>query len=190
MKILLLDNYDSFTFNLLHYLQNTGAEVFTVRNNEITPSQFDLVNFDAAVLSPGPCTPKDAGKLMDFVKHNLGRKPMLGVCLGMQAIGLQYGWELVKASIPVHGKSSMISHNSTGIFEGIENPMQAGRYHSLIIKQNGETALKTDADYKGETMAVSDVSKKIWGVQFHPESILTPHGQQLIDNWVNLVKIL
>lgn len=190
MKILLLDNYDSFTFNLLHYLQNTGSQVCTVRNDEINTSQFDLTDFDAAVLSPGPCTPNEAGKLMDFVKHNLGKKPMLGVCLGMQAIGLVYGWDLVKASIPVHGKSSMISHNAKGIFEGIENPMQVGRYHSLIIKQNGETTLKTDAEFKGETMAVSDDSKKIWGVQFHPESILTPHGQPLINNWVNLVKKL
>lgn len=187
MKILLLDNYDSFTFNLLHYLQNSGAMVDVVRNDELQPEHMHLYNYDASVLSPGPCTPTESGELMKFIATNVGQKPMLGVCLGMQALGIHYGWKLQKANVPVHGKSSFIQHNGKGIFFGIENPMQVGRYHSLVIHDTGNGELKTQAQFEGEIMAVSNLNNTAWGVQFHPESILTPFGQKLISNWVRMI---
>lgn len=187
MKILLLDNFDSFTFNLYHYLQISGAEVVVKRNTELSISDLHLTGFDAAVLSPGPGIPQSAGALMEFVKENAGKKPVLGVCLGMQAIGVHCGWELLHSKMPRHGKSSQILHSKKGIFEHIPDPMQVGRYHSLIIRDPGKnTALTIEADCDGEVMAVSGAGGLIWGVQFHPESILTPFGQQLINNWVGL----
>jgi anthranilate synthase/aminodeoxychorismate synthase-like glutamine amidotransferase len=188
VKILLLDNYDSFTFNLRHYLQNAGGEVLVVRNDELSPSQMQMTDFDAAVLSPGPCTPAEAGAMMEFIQLNANRKPIFGICLGMQAIGLYFGWTLHKAKLPVHGKSSLISHNAEGIFQNLPNPMPVGRYHSLIITDPGNTELLCTAKSGEEIMGVSTGNHMICGVQFHPESILTPGGQQLIQNWFDLVR--
>lgn len=188
MNILLLDNYDSFTYNLYHYLLVGGVDVTVVRNDAFTHEQFNMQKFDAAVLSPGPAIPQDAGDLLRFVGAHAGNKPMLGVCLGMQAIGLHFGWELTTAKLPKHGKSSMINHCAEGVFKDIPNPMQVGRYHSLIIKSpKGESMLKTTAVCEDEVMAISGIDGKIQAVQFHPESILTPQGQQLINNWIQLV---
>jgi anthranilate synthase/aminodeoxychorismate synthase-like glutamine amidotransferase len=189
MKVLLIDNFDSFTFNLLHYLQIAGAEVAVVRNNALTADQMNLQNFDAAVLSPGPCTPTEAGGLMDFLQLQTGRKPLLGVCLGMQAIAMHFGWILEKARLPRHGKTSLVVHSEKGIFKNISSPMQTGRYHSLVVHppKNG-TELAIEAECDGEIMAISGKDNLLWGVQFHPESILTPSGQQLINQWVSLIQ--
>lgn len=188
MKILLLDNYDSFTFNLLHYLNIAGAEVTVVRNLEINRNEMLLQGFDAAVISPGPGSPAETPNLMKFVQHNFGTKPILGVCLGMQAMGIHCNWNLSHAPLPVHGKSSKITHKNGALFTGIPNPMVVGRYHSLIIKNsNGDSQLITEAVCGDIVMAVSGKKGLIWGVQFHPESILTPYGQALINNWVALV---
>jgi anthranilate synthase/aminodeoxychorismate synthase-like glutamine amidotransferase len=187
VNILLLDNYDSFTYNLYHYLLVGGVDVTVVRNDAFRPEQLNMQKFDAAVLSPGPGVPQDAGELMQFVSAHAGNKPLLGVCLGMQAIGLHFGWELTTAKLPKHGKSSMVNHDSQGIFKDIPNPMQVGRYHSLIIKNPKEgSVLKTTAVCEDEVMAISGMDGKIQAVQFHPESILTPQGQQLINNWIHL----
>jgi para-aminobenzoate synthetase component 2 len=185
LKLLLLDNIDSFTFNLLHYLQIAGARVDVVRNYALNEAQLRLENYDGAVLSPGPCTPQDSKNLMEFVGLNAGKKPLLGVCLGMQAMGVHFGWKLQKAHIPRHGKSSLIQHSGKGIFKDLPNPLQVGRYHSLVIcDPKNSSDLKVEALCEGEVMAVSSEDGLLWGVQFHPESILTPHGQQLIRQWV------
>jgi anthranilate synthase component II len=190
VKILLLDNYDSFTFNLYHYLQIGGAEVEVFRNDDINEQAMQMISFDGAVLSPGPATPEKAGKLMEFIALHAGVKPILGVCLGMQGLGLHYGWNLTTAKMPRHGKSSLIEHNASGIFTGIPNPMQAARYHSLIIEKTLHSReLQEEAWCGDEIMAVSGSGGKVWGVQFHPESILTPQGQLLINNWLGLLRV-
>lgn len=186
MKILLLDNFDSFTFNLHHYLTIAGASVIVKRNNDATLMDDDL--FDGVLISPGPGIPQSSGFLMNFIDKYTGNKPMLGVCLGMQAIGINKGWDLVKAHEPRHGKPSLIKHNGKNIFNGLPVPLQVGRYHSLVIQPNNESqTLNIDAECEGEIMAVSDPANDIYAVQFHPESILTPYGQQLINNWVELL---
>jgi len=184
MRILLIDNYDSFTFNLLHYLKNGGAEVKVVRNDALSLSDLKMEFFDAALLSPGPCEPKDAGQLMDFVRINRGKKPILGVCLGMQALAISYHWKLIKAAYPMHGKQSLVEHDGDVLFQGIPNPMLVGRYHSLIVSPPGVGNLKSIAHCNGEVMAIRDLDELVYGVQFHPESILTPFGQKIIDNWL------
>ena len=187
MKVLLVDNYDSFTYNLVHYLQISGADVSVVRNNEL--NHINTQNFDTVVLSPGPCTPTEAGSMMPFLYEIGGVKPVLGVCLGMQAIGLYHQWNLVQAHEPRHGKTSLIMHDHSELFDGIPSPMQVGRYHSLIIQPGGEnTELIINASCENEIMVVSNSSKKMTGVQFHPESIMTPFGQKLIQNWINIAK--
>jgi anthranilate synthase/aminodeoxychorismate synthase-like glutamine amidotransferase len=183
--ILLIDNYDSFTYNLLHYLQNAGLIVTVVRNDNLFP--LNIAEYKGIVISPGPCSPAESGQLMDFLEINIHRKPILGVCLGMQAIGLQMGWKLQKAKIPVHGKASLITHNKQGIFAGIKNPMQVGRYHSLIISPTDKSDLIATAHCADEVMAVEKKDGKIFGVQFHPESILTPDGQKIINNWAAII---
>jgi len=189
IRLLLVDNIDSFTFNLCHYLMIAGCEVEVVRNEALNADQMQMKTFDAAVLSPGPCTPSDAINLMPFLEMNLGKKPILGVCLGMQAIAMHYGWKLEKAHLPKHGKSSWIQHRGTGIFEGLQNPIQAGRYHSLIVhpKDNSD-ALTIEAECENEIMAISGKGNLVWGVQFHPESILTPSGQRMLNQWVGLAE--
>lgn len=184
-KVLLVDNYDSFTYNLVHYLIEAGVEV-EVRRNDQLGSQEEWLQFDAYVISPGPCSPVESGNLMAFLAAVLEKKSVLGICLGHQAIGLHYGYEVVKAKLPVHGKSSQIAHSGKGIFEGIASPMEVGRYHSLIISGNGKM-YEPIAVHEGEIMAATYSEKKVFGVQFHPESILTPEGKKLIRNWVNQI---
>lgn len=185
MKVLLYDNYDSFTWNLVHYLQIAGLEVDTVMNDEAGPDHVLGGGYDGIVLSPGPCTPADAGMLLPVLSAAAGRMPVLGICLGHQAIGMHFGWQLSRAAVPVHGKARLVSHRGTGLFKGLPDPMQAGRYHSLIVKPDAHTAspLMIEATCGEEVMAVRHQTLPIWGVQFHPESILTPQGQQLINNW-------
>ena len=181
--MLMADNFDSFTFNLVHYLQIAGAEVDVLRNDALLNA--DISVYDGIVLSPGPGRPEHAGELMAFTAKIIGKKPLLGICLGMQAIGMQLGAELVHAEIPVHGKPREMRHSGEGLFAGLPSPIPVGRYHSLILKNIPvDSGLIPQAWCGSEIMALSHASLPVWGMQFHPESILTPDGQKMIDNWV------
>lgn len=185
MKVLLIDNYDSFTWNLVHYLALAGAEVTVKCNDEITASDNFIIDYDGLVISPGPCTPQEAGNLMPVLSVIIGKIPILGVCLGHQALGMYFGCRLVRASKPVHGKAHFIQHDGKGVFAGLPNPMQVGRYHSLILESIPEDLpMVVTAQCEGEIMAMRHKELPVQGVQFHPESVLTPEGQLLIDNWV------
>ncbi len=183
IKICLIDNYDSFTYNLYDYLCRLGIECVVFRNDEVPFEELD--NFDALVLSPGPQRPELAGYLMDIVRIYADKLPILGVCLGHQALGLYYGAELNKAKVPVHGKTSEIKHFNNDIFYNIENPMQVMRYHSLILDKLPDVLIPLAYTDKGELMAMRHKKLPLWGVQFHPESILTPSGIKLISNWLD-----
>lgn len=189
--ILMIDNYDSFTYNIVQYLYDLGQEVIVKRNDEITVDDIKrMENIDAIVISPGPCTPKEAGISVDVIKTFKGVYPILGVCLGHQSIGQAFGGNIVKAKCLMHGKTSKIFHNQKGLFEGIPNPFNAVRYHSLVID---ESSLPEDIEINarsedGEIMAIEHKKYPIWGVQFHPESILTEYGHKLLENFLNLAK--
>jgi anthranilate synthase/aminodeoxychorismate synthase-like glutamine amidotransferase len=185
MKVALIDNYDSFTYNLYDYLCRLGTDCDVYRNDKIELEI--LSNYDAIVLSPGPKRPADAGLLMEIIEHYYLLKPILGICLGHQALGEYFGAKLLKADIPVHGKTSQINHSSVSIFENIENPMQVMRYHSLILKDLPECLVPIAESTKNEIMAFRHISLPIWGVQFHPESILTTHGMKLLGNWIKII---
>jgi anthranilate synthase component II len=188
MRILLLDNYDSFTYNLYDYLLQCGVDCFVLKNDAISLSDFEQLQMDAAVLSPGPQTPLEAGCLMDFIAYFKERLPILGVCLGHQALGMAYGAQLVRAAVPVHGKTSDIRHDGTGLFADLLNPMQVMRYHSLILEGAEQTDFQPIAwTNTGEVMACAHTQRPLWGVQFHPESILTPDGMRLLQNWLRLL---
>ena len=185
MKIALIDNYDSFTYNLYDYICRLGAECDVYRNDKLELNQ--LSDYEALVLSPGPKRPSDAGQLMDIIASYHNYKPILGICLGHQALGEFFGAKLVNSKVPVHGKTSLIKHTEKDIFKEIENPMQVMRYHSLLLKELPESLdpfAFTDDD---ELMAFRHKSKAIWGLQFHPESILTPSGLKLLQNWLNTI---
>ena len=185
MKVLLLDNYDSFTWNLVHYLLLSGAEVTVKRNDEITMDDFSVGDYSGLVISPGPCTPEEAGLLMPILSEVAAKLPILGVCLGHQALGMHFGCRLVRAEKPVHGKAHFIDHNGEGVFKGLPNPLQVGRYHSLVLESVAEDLpLITTAHCGGEIMGIRHKTLPVQGVQFHPESVLTPQGQTLINNWV------
>ncbi|HLW92752.1 MAG TPA: aminodeoxychorismate/anthranilate synthase component II [Roseiarcus sp.] len=186
--VTLIDNYDSFTFNLVHFLGALGADVSVWRNDAISVADVMAAKPDAIVLSPGPCTPNEAGVCLDLVRAARSSTPILGVCLGHQAIGQVYGGEVVRAPLPMHGKLSRISHNSRGIFRGLNGPFQATRYHSLVIDRKSappdlEITAETD---EGLIMGVSHRSQPVHGVQFHPESILSEHGSLILKNFLEL----
>ena len=188
--ILMIDNYDSFTYNLVHYLGELGEKVTTIRNDDISLDEIDKLNPDIIVISPGPCTPKEAGASIDIIKEFAGKKPILGVCLGHQSIGDAYGADIVRAERLVHGKTSEIYHNNTGIFEGIPNPFEATRYHSLIIDRE---TLSDDFEItawtkEDEIMGIRHKSLLIEGLQFHPESVLTTYGKDILNNFLKLAK--
>ncbi|WP_028950797.1 anthranilate synthase component II [Sulfurihydrogenibium subterraneum] len=189
--ILMIDNYDSFTYNIVQYFYELGQEVLVKRNDEITIEDIKRMdNIDAIVISPGPCTPNEAGISVDVIKEFKGVYPILGVCLGHQSIGQAFGGKIVKAKCLMHGKTSKIYHNEKGLFEGIPNPFNAVRYHSLVID---ESTLPEDIEITarsddGEIMAIEHKKYPIWGVQFHPESILTEYGLKLLENFVHLAK--
>jgi len=188
--ILMIDNYDSFTYNLVHYLGELGEEVTTIRNDDITIDGINNLNPDIIVISPGPCTPKEAGISVDIVKEFSGKKPILGVCLGHQSIGDAFGADIVRAERLVHGKTSEIFHNSTGIFKDIPNPFEATRYHSLIIDKE---TLSDDFEItawtkEDEIMGIRHKTLLIEGVQFHPESVLTIYGKDILNNFLKLAK--
>jgi anthranilate synthase component II len=187
--ILLIDNYDSFTYNLFQYLSELGAEVEVVRNDQVTVEDIDVMSPDKVVISPGPGTPRDAGISVPLVRHLAGRKPVLGVCLGHQAIGEAFGGTIMGAGEIMHGKTSMISHRGDGVFAGLPAPFEAIRYHSLAIQKNGfpenELEITAESD-SGVIMGVRHKRYPIEGVQFHPESILTGAGKDLLKNFLDL----
>jgi anthranilate synthase component II len=186
--IVLIDNYDSFTFNLVHYFGDLGAAVRVYRNDKISVSDVMAADPDAIVLSPGPCTPKEAGICLDLIGKASGSIPILGVCLGHQAIGDAFGGKVVRAPTPVHGKLSTIRHEGSGIFRGINAPFQATRYHSLIVER---TSLPDDLGVTADTedglvMGLSHRRLPVHGVQFHPESIASEHGHLMLKNFLDI----
>ena len=192
--VFVLDNYDSFTYNLVQYMGELGAEMVIRRNDELTPAEVEALHPDRILISPGPCTPQDAGISIALIQHFASagvsaRVPILGVCLGHQAIGAAFGGNVVRAPKLMHGKTSEIEHDSKTIFTGIPSPMTCTRYHSLIVAEEGlpdelEVSARTS---DGETiMALRHRTLPIEGVQFHPESVLTTHGKQIIQNFLGL----
>ena len=186
--ILVLDNYDSFTYNLVHYIGESGQEVLVVRNDEIAIEQINDLNPEKIVISPGPCTPKEAGISIELIKN--ATVPLLGVCLGHQAIGAAFGGNIIKAPEIFHGKLSEVEHNNENIFKGIDSPYSVVRYHSLIIEKDSlPDELKITGVLKDNPeiiMAIEHKEKPIYGVQFHPESIETDFGMKLIENFLAL----
>jgi anthranilate synthase component II len=186
--IVLIDNYDSFTFNLVHYLGDLGADVRVHRNDRVAAAAVVAADPDAIVLSPGPCTPKEAGICLDLIAAASGKIPILGVCLGHQAIGDAFGGKVVRAPTPVHGKLSVIRHGGAGIFRGINAPFQATRYHSLVVERTGlPDDLTVTADTEdGLIMGLAHRRLPVHGVQFHPESIASEHGHLMLKNFLDL----
>ena len=186
--ILLIDNYDSFTYNLYQYLSELGADVEVVRNDQATVEDIDVMSPDKIVISPGPGTPRDAGISVPLVRHLAGKTPILGVCLGHQAIGEAFGGTVTGAGEIMHGKTSMISHRGEGVFAGLPDPFEAIRYHSLAIQKDGfpqnELEVTAESD-SGVIMGVRHLRYPIEGVQFHPESILTGAGKDLLKNFLD-----
>jgi len=186
--IVLIDNYDSFTFNLVHYLGGLGADVVVHRNDKISPAEVMALEPDGIVLSPGPCTPTEAGICLDLIGTASSSVPILGVCLGHQAIGQAFGGKVVRAPVPVHGKLSEISHTNAGVFHGINAPFKATRYHSLVVdRATMPAALIPNAQTDdGLVMGLMHESLPIHGVQFHPESIASEHGHLMLKNFLDL----
>lgn len=184
--LLLLDNYDSFTYNLHDYFSQLLEPCLVIRNDEKTLEEVIALHPAAIIISPGPETPSKAGIMMDLIHHFHSRLPILGVCLGHQGIGEYFGAALVKAQKPMHGKTSLISHNSHPVFQQIANPFPAMRYHSLILENINPESLDIIASSEtNEPMAIVHKQFKVCGIQFHPESILTPDGIRLLDNWLH-----
>jgi anthranilate synthase/aminodeoxychorismate synthase-like glutamine amidotransferase len=186
--LLMIDNYDSFTYNLVQYLGELGEDIRVFRNDKITIHEIEKLNPERIVISPGPCTPKEAGISVELIKHFSGKIPILGVCLGHQSIGAAFGGEIIRAPRLMHGKTSMITHDGKTIFEGLPNPFEATRYHSLVIRKDTlpdclDITAWTDI---GEIMGVRHKDFIIEGVQFHPESILTKVGKDLLRNFLKL----
>ena len=186
--ILLIDNYDSFTWNLVQYLGDLGADLDVRRNDEITVDEAMAADPDAIVLSPGPCTPNEAGICCDLIAKAGGTVPMLGVCLGHQAMGQVYGGRVIRAPAPMHGKISEIRHQGAGVFRGINGPFQGARYHSLIVERGTlPAALEVTAETEdGLIMGLAHREWPVHGVQFHPESIASEHGHVLLKNFLDL----
>ncbi|MBI1870917.1 MAG: aminodeoxychorismate/anthranilate synthase component II [Chlamydiae bacterium] len=186
--LLVIDNYDSFTYNLVQYFGELGEDPKVFRNDEITVKEIENLKPHWIVISPGPCTPKEAGISNDIIRSLAGKIPILGVCLGHQCIGQVYGGDIIRAPRLMHGKTSLIYHDGKGIFQNLKNPFEATRYHSLVIDPKTVPAVlevvgKTDQD---EIMAVRHRTLPVWGVQFHPESILTLEGKKLLKNFLKI----
>ena len=188
--ILMIDNYDSFTFNVVQYLLELGAEVAVRRNDEITIADIEAMAPQKIVISPGPCTPNEAGVSLDTAAYFAGKIPLLGICLGHQSIGQSFGGDIVRAKAVMHGKTSMIHHNGSGVFAELANPFEATRYHSLVVApETMPDCLEVTAwtEENGEMDAIMGLRHReldVEGVQFHPESILTEHGHQLLNNFL------
>ena len=191
--ILMIDNYDSFTYNVVQYLGELGADIKVVRNDELTVEQIVELDPERIVISPGPCTPNEAGVSVAVIERFAGVKPLLGICLGHQSIGQAFGGKVIRAKQVMHGKTSMVYHSDQGVFAGLSNPFEATRYHSLVIEQDSlpdclEVTAWTQNDDGSidEIMGVRHKELAIEGVQFHPESILTQHGHDLLANFLGL----
>ncbi|HTW79568.1 MAG TPA: aminodeoxychorismate/anthranilate synthase component II [Terracidiphilus sp.] len=191
--VFVLDNYDSFTYNLVQYLGELGAEVEVRRNDEVTPEQVEAMKPERILLSPGPCTPHEAGILVPLIKHLAGKVPILGVCLGHQAIGEAFGGDVVRAGTLMHGKTSSVEHDGKGIFAGLPSPLTCTRYHSLIVAEETlpavlrVTARTAEGNGKGSViMGLRHRTLPVEGVQFHPESVLTEGGHQMIRNFLEM----
>jgi anthranilate synthase/aminodeoxychorismate synthase-like glutamine amidotransferase len=189
--VLMIDNYDSFTYNLVQYIAQSGREVRVFRNDRITVSEIGALAPEAIVLSPGPCSPKEAGITVDVIRTFHNRYPMLGVCLGHQAIGFAFGGRVVRAERVMHGKTSRIHSDGETIFKGLPNPFVAGRYHSLIVEKDSvPDCLRVTAETEeGEIMGLRHRDYPVEGIQFHPESILTPNGKRIIRNFLEELTI-
>ena len=191
MRVLMIDNYDSFTYNLVQYLQELGAEVLVHRNDKIDLAGMEALNADRLMISPGPCTPNEAGISVDAIKHFAGKMPILGVCLGHQALGQAFGGQVVRARTVMHGKISPVHHTGKGVFRGLPSPYTATRYHSLVVDKASlpdcfEVTAWTldDNGDMDEIMGMRHRELPLEGVQYHPESILTEHGHDLLNNFL------
>ena len=189
-KLFMLDNYDSFTYNIVQYFGELGAEVIVARNDEITIEEIEAMEPDLICVSPGPCTPTEAGISIELIKHFAGQIPILGVCLGHQSIGAAFGANIVGAKKLMHGKTSSITHGGTDLFTGLPSPFTVTRYHSLAIERETlpeclEVTAETD---DGEIMAVAHNELPVFGVQFHPESVLSEYGHELLNNFLKYAK--
>jgi anthranilate synthase component II len=189
MRIALIDNYDSFTFNVVHALGTEGAKVEVFRNDAISAAELMARGHDALVISPGPCTPNEAGISLDVIRLAAGKVPLFGVCLGHQAIGQAFGGKVVRTN-PMHGKMSRITHDGKGLFRGINGPVEVTRYHSLVVDAGTmpDDLLATARSDDGLVMALQHRSMPLYGVQFHPESIATEQGQQICRNFLTLAR--
>ena len=186
--LLVIDNFDSFTYNLVQYFGQLGVEQRVFRNNEITPKDAVAMNPDRVLLSPGPCSPTEAGVTLDMIRAFAGRKPIFGVCLGHQAVGQYFGGNVVRAGRLMHGKTSPINHRDTDLFKGLPQGFAATRYHSLLVERStfpDELELTAETA-EGEVMGLRHRTLPIWGVQFHPESIATPCGMRILENFLEL----
>jgi anthranilate synthase/aminodeoxychorismate synthase-like glutamine amidotransferase len=190
--VFVLDNYDSFTYNLVQYLGELGAEVEVRRNDQVTVAQIEELKPDRIVVSPGPCTPQEAGISIELIRHFAGKVPVLGVCLGHQAIGAAFGGKVVRAKTLMHGKTSQIEHDGKTVFQGLSSPMTATRYHSLIVSEESlpaeleVSATTIDRDGSRVIMGLRHRKFPVEGVQFHPESVLTDQGKKLVQNFLGL----
>jgi anthranilate synthase component 2 len=191
--ILMIDNYDSFTYNLVQYLGELGADVVVKRNDEINISDIDELAPERIIISPGPCTPTEAGISLEVIQHYAGKLPLFGVCLGHQSIGQAFGGNIIRAKEVMHGKTSLMHHTNTGVFADLSNPFKATRYHSLVIEKNTLPACleitawtETEDGAMDEIMGVRHKNFALEGVQFHPESILSQHGHDMLRNFINL----
>jgi len=190
--VFVLDNYDSFTYNIVQYLGELGADVEVRRNDQVTLPEIEAMRPERIVISPGPCTPHDAGISVELIRHFAGKVPLLGVCLGHQAIGAAFGGNVVRAKTLMHGKTSQIEHDGKSIFRGVKSPMVATRYHSLIVSEEGlppelkVTAWTTNPDGSRVIMGLRHQKFPVEGVQFHPESVLTAEGKKLLENFLNV----
>ncbi|NKF08614.1 aminodeoxychorismate/anthranilate synthase component II [Clostridium gasigenes] len=188
--LLMIDNYDSFVFNLVRYIEELGEEVLIYRNDKITIEEIEKLEIDGIIISPGPKSPNEAGLSLEIINRFKGKIPILGICLGHQCIGQYFKGEIVRGIEPVHGKISYVSHNNKGIFENVKNPLRVTRYHSLIVKNEDipkeiEITCKTE---DGVIMGIKHKEYEIYGVQFHPEAEMTEEGHKILNNFIQITK--
>lgn len=189
--LLMIDNYDSFVYNLVRYCEELGEDILVYRNDKITIEEVERINPTGIIISPGPKTPKDAGLSLDIINRFKEKIPILGICLGHQCIGYYFGGEIVKGKEPIHGKVSYIQHNGKDIFEGVKSPLRVTRYHSLIIRENSilDELTITSITEDGVIMGVKHKKYPIYGLQFHPEAEMTEDGHKMLNNFIQLTKV-